>query len=354
MTDSNSNNSKLAITMVADNEDTPMLSQPNSNEADADDSGLDARLLAASDLTFMSVDDSFLANLSTSAATLHSDEAEWRQITAWLEDLYATEQDAILPFIAHTPHNLRTLYALMHLNVTRDSAARTFIDNTTRHNAEYSLEANRINQTLEAAAGLKLDQLPRNINRRIMSLSRLAHCLKLQRLTRGSVTAAIHDLTTDEFTQQLREIQLNDKMNHIRAQRRQLAAQLSTIKTQSATATTSHEEARQRILEWRQNITVLSQKADEYDTKTTQHMAHYEATGVVKEQLRIEDILELEKTVEQMRLTHQKVARQVNAFHSLPPDLNLARLKLEETREQLRKLQQQRDEALTGIVDSLQ
>jgi uncharacterized protein YktB (UPF0637 family) len=69
------------VNMITENQaNTSVYAKDHHEESDHDDSCLDARLLAASDLTFTSVDDSFLANLSTSAATVQTDEADWEQV----------------------------------------------------------------------------------------------------------------------------------------------------------------------------------------------------------------------------------------------------------------------------------
>ncbi|RKP22489.1 hypothetical protein SYNPS1DRAFT_31909 [Syncephalis pseudoplumigaleata] len=229
------------------------------DDGHADSSGLDARLLAASDLTFTSVDDSFLANLSASAATAHTDETAWQQSIAEGADTWQASQSAM--DIQH-PH----AYALS------------------------------------------------------------MHC---------SVTAAVYDLMNEELAGQRQHHKLQYKLDTVRDRRRHLSAALARMQAQYATSDASREDMKQRIHEWQQNTDVLLQKANEYDRRAAQHRSRYEATGVPAEQLDVPHLQALEKTVEETEHMCEKVARQRDVFHDLPPDLNLARLKLMEAREQL-------------------
>ncbi|KAI8056020.1 hypothetical protein BDF22DRAFT_653717 [Syncephalis plumigaleata] len=333
--------------MITENEATTSPYVNNHNEdSNHDESSLDARLLAASDLTFTSVDDSFLANLSASAATVQTDEAEWQQIIAWLKDLYDTQEEVVLPNVPRTSYNLRTLRALMQLNELHDNVARMIIKTGQLHNDELLLE--------EMATDMDLDKLPRDIRIRLDLLAHLACSLGLSELTPGSVTAAMYDLVNDEFTRRLQHDKLKERLDAIRDQRRELSVRLANMHYQHEMADVSRVDMKQRILEWQQNTDVLLQKANEYDTRTVQHKARYEATGVLADQFDIKSITELEKRVEETEQDYKRITRQLDAFHALPPDLNLAQLKLMEAREQLRILREQRDELLSSMVDSLQ
>ncbi|PIA13721.1 hypothetical protein COEREDRAFT_83320 [Coemansia reversa NRRL 1564] len=258
----------------------------------------------------------------------------WEIIDSWLKKLYAPSLPPLIPKNPEMQQRLSQLYYLdFHTNEVHDIAEAVQSEAV----REYTALGNLFAEILQAA-GITLAGLPPSTSKALSELSKVANDLGLADMRAESFERAVAVETMagfkrqselDLIQEQTTEVQCRIKHSH---ERRARIQKLLDERTKAAPI----EE--QKAREWERNADIVSQKVDEYRERLSSLNTLNNARQVRERGLEYTQIHALDAAVEALRRSVEEKQNAYDGYSALPPDISLAKLKLEEAKQKLEQL----------------
>ncbi|CAG8564933.1 10584_t:CDS:2 [Paraglomus brasilianum] len=301
--------------------------------------------------SIVNIDDTYLDAANYLHNTVYENQAnipeheKWQIIDQWLNDLY---KDTPLPLFERNPDTAAALYEMALFNKEQDAAAELVRENRTMHRIEYVEEDKRLQEILKVI-GISKNDLSKNGECAIRTLSSLAITLGLGDVEQSSYFRALAQLNIDsERTQRSRNM-TKRTIEEFENQIQEASLRLERLNTNKWDFV---EE--QKLKEWKKNSCLLTRKSCEYGNRLLHLQKQYESMGVEEGGLRIENLKQIEKNVEALGELLETKRQKLQIYQEMPPDLQMAQLKLDHAREALVELRETEAELAEAIAETVQ
>lgn len=267
-----------------------------------------------------------------------------QKVRVWLETLFGDEP---IPAFEINSKTIQTLSSLVDINTQRDRDTKLLVEDLEQKRNEYASEANRI-QTIISSVGLPLGSLSQSGSASIRTLANTALLLDLKDTKMSSYLLGINKLSKE--LQSSKEERMREKYSSVKLLRKTKAALVKNDSLTKAYETLEEQMSLQEpILKKRAEETGFFKRKSEDYQKRFEELQNYQKQAKFEPSLchnalekKYEDVLRLEDELKPMK-------SKLETYNSLPPDLSLAKVKLEEAKRELAALEEQ----LTKNIDSL-
>jgi len=268
---------------------------------------------------------------------------QFQYVYAWLKAKFG---DKPIPRFEITPHTLSTLYQLAQINVSRDADVDLMLQDATYYTQEYKQQGLRV-QGILRELGVDLGQIDSRSSGHACSTSlvSLASTMQLKDTQNSSYFVGINEmrqegdkLTHQQFTERQVLKDLLSKTTMVVQRIAELKQVLEQVEEQALIAqhTTSLRTA---------EISYLASKAEEYK-ETLENNSKVE----VDPRLTHEYLVGTAEGLSQLQTITNQVQTVLASYNDLPPDISLAKLKIEEARANLANLEERLSAKLGAII----
>ncbi|KAI9136452.1 hypothetical protein BKA69DRAFT_148311 [Paraphysoderma sedebokerense] len=218
---------------------------------------------------------------------------------------------------------------------------------------DWKTTADRLNKILGSYGISKTSSFSKTTQKHLSLLAELADVLDIGDGKTTSYYKAILRLQSDKRKSENDFQSIMTSIDRLKSKREELSVEFEKLNRLTQKLRLRADEDEQSIKEYRRNFTMLQYKESEYKDKLTRLEETYSAHPIHTHSLRYPHLLSLQNTVSeaQSRLSNDK--NKLHSFNGLPPDLDLARLKVLEASKQLEELKNVRDELLEGMVKTV-
>jgi len=264
-------------------------------------------------------------------------------VYAWLKSKFG---DRPIPRFEINTHTLAALNKLAKVNISRDADVELLLQDSAHYIHEYKQQGLRLQSVLQNV-GVDPEEVDPHSSVRACTtaLVSLASALQLKDVQNSSYFVGINDLRQEADKleqQQITERQvlkdLMGKTTQVVQRIAELKRVLEQLEEQSLVAqhTTSLRTA---------EIAYLSSKAAEYQETLADAEAH-----AVDPELTHEHLLTEASRLSQLQILTNQIQEVLASYMDLPPDISLAKLKIEEARAKLGILEESLSSKLGGII----
>ncbi|XP_057312017.1 uncharacterized protein LOC130650130 [Hydractinia symbiolongicarpus] len=251
------------------------------------------------------------------------------KIRCWLEEIFSS-----IPSYEVTEETIAFLHAFLEQNKAMNRLATFHCVDIQTKSEEYKLEGERIKNML-TALGLSIPTLSNAGKSSVKSLADVAMLLDIKDTQKSSYLLAMSNLADDIQNIENLAAKKEDEFNKLVSQ---MTASLQNVNNVKRYGSKYEEEHTidESIAEKRRKDTInLRNKADNYasqiiasEVESDPHITH-------------ETLLRLAQEVKELKSEVQPLLSKYKMYRSLPPDVNLAKVKIEEAKRQLMKLEAQ-------------
>ncbi|KAJ2403124.1 hypothetical protein GGI23_000203 [Coemansia sp. RSA 2559] len=261
-----------------------------------------------------------------------SNAVDWAVLESWLKTLYAPD---LAPLVTKTPALHRQLSQLYCLDSIARAAQTLVMQIQSEATAEYDALSAQLLEILQPARLTPTD-LPPSTAKALSELSQTAADLGLSNIHIESFERAVAAQTINEFEQRTRIEQARDQrrmvQQRIRASQERQRRLRKTLDARTEDAPVEEQKTR----EWLRNSAIVAQKTQEYRVRL-EELKREEARSPLGE-LEYAEIKKLDATVNELQKDVDERKNACAGYSALPPDIQLAYLKLEEARQTLAQL----------------
>ncbi|RHZ75002.1 hypothetical protein Glove_218g43 [Diversispora epigaea] len=278
-----------------------------------------------------------------------SDIEKWETIDTWLKKLY---KDKPVPLFERNPATANALHRIALLNQQQDTISEIILQQQKIHALEYRTEALRIKDILDTV-GISKENLSKNGALALKSLSSLATIFGLKDIERSSYLSAIAQLTIDSYEteRQIYEVSRIIESLKINTQEAKLKEEkLIILLTNLRKKWDLHEK--QKLKEWEANNDLVNKKAIEYNQKLIRLEKQYSSMNIEKEGLNFQKLKQREEKVGVLEQQIKTKTKKLKTYRVLPPDIMMAQLKLDEAKQTLNKLLEDRNELFIKMAEN--
>ncbi|KAL1919617.1 uncharacterized protein VTP21DRAFT_1548 [Calcarisporiella thermophila] len=274
------------------------------------------------------------------------EEDAWNRIEQWLKKFYP---DGPPPY-EKTPSTLAVFSELMLLNEHQDELEKLSLQSFKETSYEYNAEAKRLNAILERL-GIQSDSLSKQGANHLHTLSSIALTLGLGDVRLSSYQRALSALTLSSAQIKRQSATLESYAQTIRSWRLEADQKLARLKVILKECEAKRASEETKTADRYRSTETLSRKAREYRKRLEELEREYDENGI--DSLRYSSLKHLEHQLEQLEAALVTKKNRLERLHDIPPDYTLARLKLQEQRQKLANLTEQRETLLNGIADQM-
>ncbi|KAF2862130.1 hypothetical protein K470DRAFT_15169 [Piedraia hortae CBS 480.64] len=235
------------------------------------------------------------------ALAAHLQAQDWASVTTWLSKKY---HPATPPVFERTEETLQALLTLANLNEKADEL---------RHLTE-NVQMSTLRSASKAAASVLLGVQPQ-----------------------GLAPACVR-LTNEVFELEGRVSRAEATQSALRSEQSNLEAIISGLD-----AFPSYAELHEKATEWGKSTKVVRAKVGEYDSR----LAVLKRDGSEGE---VGEVWERMERVKALRKRLEGLEKRLAAFEALPPDPGAAGERIEQAREELRRVTRERDRSFEGLI----
>ncbi|CAG8627820.1 7075_t:CDS:2, partial [Funneliformis caledonium] len=267
---------------------------------------------------FGNEDDAY--SLNDSFDEKESNVEKWEFIDSWLKSHF---KDKTIPLFERNHEVASALYELALFNKQQDAMTEIIINRQKAQAVEYRAEAKRIKEILDTVGISKVD-LSKNGAQALKTLSSLATILALAQLNLDTLRVERKNnvivRSTDSMETQIQAAKLrNEKLNTL----------LSNLRCRW------NSKEQQKLQEWKKNTQLLSEKGKEYQNRLSILERKYNDMNVKEGGLRFKDLKEKEDNVNALDHEIRSKTSKLKTYKIMPANLTLAKLKLEEAKQEL-------------------
>ncbi|KAJ2740943.1 hypothetical protein GGI20_005521 [Coemansia sp. BCRC 34301] len=259
---------------------------------------------------------------------------EWQHLDEWLKRLYAPSQPPLLTKDANLQQQLSQLFLL---DRPAREAQKTVERVQSEAISEYVALASYMQGILQTAS-LSASSLPATTTKALADMSGIASDLNLSDMRLESFERAVAEATILGFKRERR-------LEALRAQTAAIGKQARASQGRQAHLRKLLEERRaaapieeQKTREWLRNAEIIAQKSEEYRRRLAEATAEIGSRQVAQRGLEYAQLKKLDEAVGALGASVQAKQRLNDGYAALPPDISLARLKLEEAKQALEQL----------------
>ncbi|KAJ1725742.1 hypothetical protein LPJ53_000003 [Coemansia erecta] len=279
-----------------------------------------------------------------STATAAEELLDWPQLERWLASLYAP---SLPPLLAHTPA-LQAQLTHLHTTSTVIHSARTILAHLhTEALSEYQALSQRTSLILHSASlSLSASCLPASTASALSALSQLASSMGLADMHVESFERSVALATTRGWrrTQEVESMReqretIKRRVGESRERQRKLGLLLERRRRDAVVE-------QQKAREWRRNAQVIGQKTAEYERRLDE---------LAQTRCRTREYHELRNAADEINAVQEDVEkkrRAVEGYASLPPDISLAYLRVEEAKLSLDRLHADYEKAVSAAFEA--
>ncbi|KAJ1664480.1 hypothetical protein IW140_003865 [Coemansia sp. RSA 1813] len=259
----------------------------------------------------------------------------WDVLDSWLKDLYAPD---LAPMVTKTPvlqHRLSQLYRID--NITRE--AKTLVSQIqSEATSEYVALSAQLLKILQPAR-LAPSDLPQPTAKALSELSQIAVDLGLSGTRIEAFERAVAAQTMSAFEQRQRIERARDQIRQVQLRIRASQERQRRLRKLLEARQSDAPIEEQKTREWLRNSAIVAQKNDEYRARLEQlEAASSTGHGRGGGELEYIKIKELDSSVDELQKAVDERKSTCAGYSALPPDIQLAYVKLEEARQTLEQL----------------
>eukprot|EP00062_Callorhinchus_milii_P022607 gi/632980569/ref/XP_007907107.1/ PREDICTED: HAUS augmin-like complex subunit 1 isoform X1 [Callorhinchus milii] len=263
-----------------------------------------------------------------------------------LSDLFVDEQ---VPFYEVNAWTTDVLRRLMEINRERDNHGRQLLEDVRQKTKEYQAEASHMQEVLEESLGLTTNSLSSSGSSLLNSLVDCSLALDLKDTSRTSFVLAMNSLTSEltaaeSRAQELEVKALSKKLTDKMVLEQLLEEDLRNVEEELPGAIAKAENNKQ-------NMDFFTKKMKEWKKQQKFSERQLLEAGYQPE-LEHHALLELSEKLTKLKKEVAPMKAKLNSYLDLVPDPMLAKVKIEEAKLELRKLEElisQRMESLAFV-----
>jgi len=258
------------------------------------------------------------------------------KVTEWLERVF---EDQPIPQYEMNSDTLNDLHMFAVQNQDMDQLVRFHIEDLRKKSEEYQAEGDNLRKLLENI-GMPIYALSNAGKSSVKMLADTAVALNIKDCKKSSYVLAIADLKVESA-------ELAEKIEQVKNETEQIARQtedainklkqLELMKESMQQQSASELPVMQKRLK---DIEVLSTKSDKYRLQISEYEAQNKNTGYM-DNISHEALLQTAEKLAEMKAELKPIRLKLEGYHSLPPDVALAKVKIEEAKRQLEQLENQ-------------
>ncbi|XP_071547665.1 HAUS augmin-like complex subunit 1 [Panulirus ornatus] len=252
-----------------------------------------------------------------------------REVLQWLQEVYGEEQ---IPPYEKTERSIGILHQLMTASKCSEGNAKVLAEDYAKKAAEYSGEGRQLGKWLEPVK-IKTSILSQESQKGLMALASTAQVLDVQIPTSTNIILAMNQLEMDHMQVVNEREQERGRTFRLLEMRKELSRKLDEIRgiLQQAEATWSQQQE-----EYARDIKqeeFIREKKKNYSNDIIQYEAKLSQVGVtenIKHGTLVKQWSELQELEKQMKNLELQLKN-----YTLPPDITLAEVKVQEARQEL-------------------
>ncbi|KJE95870.1 hypothetical protein CAOG_06273 [Capsaspora owczarzaki ATCC 30864] len=269
--------------------------------------------------------------------------AKLEKARVWLASVF---HPAPVPQFEVTEDTVAAIWKLAAAAQERDANAVALAADLALKSQEYQAEATRV-QELLALHGLDKSRLSDQTHANVRSLARLASLLHVNDTSLASLYCALSDLSASTFDEWDGELQRQRRAQTMHEQVTSSLSRLSELRRTLAELDQA-ETANVEIVERRQQErTFYNNKAAEYQASIAKLQQQHPLAS--EPSIRHAAIMAESEAVKQIIDELTAIRTTLDTFQKLPPDFTMAKLKIEEARRELSRLEQAVTQGFSAI-----
>uniref|UniRef100_UPI00398E3701 HAUS augmin-like complex subunit 1 n=1 Tax=Pristiophorus japonicus TaxID=55135 RepID=UPI00398E3701 len=254
------------------------------------------------------------------------------KVSTWLSKMFGDQQ---IPLYEVNPWTMEVLSRLMEQNETRDRDTIRLIEDLKEKTEEYKSDADYMQELMRESVGLSISRLSSNGSNCLKNLVDYGLALDVKDTSLTSFVLAINDLTSDRTAAEIRSQRviisdLSKKLNKTILLEKSLQqdllkadADLTDAKGKAECKKQNLEFFRKKMKEW----SILSQTL-EADLRQVGFDANLDHRSLV----------ELSERLESVKKEVESLTAKLTSYRDLTPNLYAAKVKIEETKLELKKI----------------
>ncbi|XP_060085907.1 HAUS augmin-like complex subunit 1 [Ylistrum balloti] len=257
-----------------------------------------------------------------------------QEIQVWLENVFGGES---VPSYELNKTTIHVLYNLMKKNRSMDEDTQLVIADLRQKTQEYNAEAGRLERVLKGVS-ITSSVLSQSGIMSVRNLANVALLLQIKDISDTNYMLALQALQDELYKTEEIYCQEQTILQDLRDKTKTALQKYNTIK-RSLAMLQQEAKSQQPQMEGKAKETVFSRsKAKEYKEKISQLQKVLSSTGVdssIYHRELVHKSEELQKLKDQMAPLKAKL----QTYHSLPPDISLTKVKLEELKREVDMLE---------------
>lgn len=258
-----------------------------------------------------------------------------REVCQWLDAIFGT--DAV-PSYEINPTTIDCLWKMMKKNEKQDNAINLVIDDLRQKANEYSNEATRIGRML-SGVGLSFNSLSNSGTASLSTLVDMALILRTKDACDTSLMLAISDLYL-LISRQAATRKLEEKMSsELQAKKTAILLKNTTLKQRLKLLEDEAAEHDVKMKKGTKQMALLQATGKE-ERKSIRHLEEKLRSSGVNSELYHSTLIRRSEELKASRETLHSLRAKLDSYQSLPPDLALAKVKVEEARRELAAIEE--------------
>jgi len=279
-------------------------------------------------------------------------EAQSQHVMKWLKTKYTNE---IPPFEVN-PTTISLLYQLSQKNQQRNKEMKVLIQDAQQKQEEYKAGSQYFSNILEDSFGLgdissHNSTTMGNLNNVVKSLAALSVELEMKDTELSSYYIRINDFLNECGESKELIKQQQKLLNGLRQKTTEALTRYNQLQ-KSAMLFEEQRQSQEKVLENRKrNLEYLESKSEEYKETLQKFEENLKLSGNLTG-IEHSTLVKLGKELADLTKTLESKIATLHSYHQLPPDISLARIKLEEARNKFFQLEEQLDRNLNELMRS--
>lgn len=217
---------------------------------------------------------------------------------------------------------------------------------------EYVSESKRINQLLENL-GIQMSSLSEESQKELKTLSAITTQLNIKDNNLSSFQTALIQLQSEDVRLNGILRQQNSALDQLEARSHSLHRIIHNLQGLLDKVKEKKPQENFKMKEWRQNSTLLSIKSKEYHSRLDTLEQQYKNLSIERLGLNYEQMSRLKTELLDLRGEIEQKQSKLTQFKQLPPDIELAKVKVAELKAKLRQIQEERERLLNDMVEHI-
>lgn len=267
-------------------------------------------------------------------------------VDAWLRSVYKGQP---VPDFEINQQTIDLLHAMATENESKNRLTTALAEDAEEKGREYRIQADASTRVL-SKVGLRDDALSPSAQSSLRALVRVANALKIRCVREDMLTLGVCDLI-DEHTELCEKLAESRRATSaIRDEHSAATAKAESFKARVSEADERRASADALSSQKAENVAYLRQKCEQYRRKIIEYKALLDASGYTPE-VSHRHLCELGQEIRAVEAETAPLVSKIRTYHQLPPDFELACLKIEQVRAELLRVEEQLAESITSSLN---